>query len=412
MSGVISPTQGMSLARVKVLARTLNIKLTNNQGKPRTLASLKRSVDKKLQRIALPGSIPKGAPRISRLPFGDRLAEEEILDIGGAEFIPPPLPPRLETIFDPNLPPPPRSPPRRRRNRVDRSNLGKISTKTEGILRDARDLLASPDGAKLKDVKDKLVDVGKDIKEQFDKKPEDFARDVAGIGLNKLGALIAKAKVGAPPKEKGGQCPKGKVRDAGLCYRPCSSNTKGAGPLCLQKSFGRGVGTVPNFCLPGTRNIAGRCWTRRFPRHIRGRAGCPPNKERDAGLCYKKCGPGFNGRGPVCWGKQKTVGRGVGTVPPRTAWAIRKGFKEFGAAFFTTLGNLVPAIADTLKGDWVAVVKDFSTGVPQSLKETKQRLSSIGVPYKKNGRQLMSVGMSDLRAPIKRQVKSITRKIR
>lgn len=30
-------------------------------------------------------------------------------------------------------------------------------------------------------------------------------------------------------------------------------------------------------------------------------AGCPGDRQRDAGLCYKKCRGGYNGVGPVCW---------------------------------------------------------------------------------------------------------------
>ena len=29
---------------------------------------------------------------------------------------------------------------------------------------------------------------------------------------------------------------------------------------------------------------------------------CPPNKEKNVGLCYPACRPGFTGVGPVCWG--------------------------------------------------------------------------------------------------------------
>lgn len=31
-------------------------------------------------------------------------------------------------------------------------------------------------------------------------------------------------------------------------------------------------------------------------------AGCPAGQENDAGLCYAKCKPGYDGVGPVCWG--------------------------------------------------------------------------------------------------------------
>jgi hypothetical protein len=31
------------------------------------------------------------------------------------------------------------------------------------------------------------------------------------------------------------------------------------------------------------------------------KAGCAPNMEKQAGLCYKKCRPGYKAVGPVCW---------------------------------------------------------------------------------------------------------------
>ena len=40
-------------------------------------------------------------------------------------------------------------------------------------------------------------------------------------------------------------CPEGKVKDAGLCYKPCPEGFKGVGPVCWKgiKAHGRGVGT-------------------------------------------------------------------------------------------------------------------------------------------------------------------------
>jgi hypothetical protein len=93
-------------------------------------------------------------------------------------------------------------------------------------------------------------------------------------------------------------CPEGKVNQAGLCYRPCSSGFKGVGPVCwahcagkyrdhgltcyrnffswyFKKSYGRGAGTIPNQCYY--------------------------NKENQAGLCYRPCSSGYYGVGPVCW---------------------------------------------------------------------------------------------------------------
>lgn len=97
--------------------------------------------------------------------------------------------------------------------------------------------------------------------------------------------------------------------DAGLCYDKCKSGYRDGGPMCWQacpagktelgpvcskeifegcgggmidlgltcgrRSYGRGVGTIPNKCSSG--------------------------EEYDAGLCYEKCSSGRVGVGPVCW---------------------------------------------------------------------------------------------------------------
>ena len=51
---------------------------------------------------------------------------------------------------------------------------------------------------------------------------------------------------------------------------------------------------------------------------------CPPDKtDLDAGLCYKKCKPGFHGVGPVCWADSVNVGVGkpIGLNPCPPGWS-------------------------------------------------------------------------------------------
>ncbi len=62
-------------------------------------------------------------------------------------------------------------------------------------------------------------------------------------------------------------------------------------------SVGRGAGTEPNVCPPDYVVLFGNCvsWTSSFP------ASCPSGKEKDGGLCYDLCAPGYDGVGPVCW---------------------------------------------------------------------------------------------------------------
>jgi hypothetical protein len=41
-------------------------------------------------------------------------------------------------------------------------------------------------------------------------------------------------------------------------------------------------------------------------------ASCPPDKENNAGLCYKPCKKGYKGVGPVCWARSPEVWVGCG----------------------------------------------------------------------------------------------------
>ena len=87
-------------------------------------------------------------------------------------------------------------------------------------------------------------------------------------------------------------------KDGALCYKKCKSGYNGVGPVCWQR------------CPSGYKNDGAFC---RKPVHIfskksygRGvgkvfRSKCKGDCEKDAGLWYKKCKDGYNGRGPVCW---------------------------------------------------------------------------------------------------------------
>ena len=99
------------------------------------------------------------------------------------------------------------------------------------------------------------------------------ANALAARELPEGGCLSYGRGVGKIPKE----CPEGKSKQSGLCYKPCKKGWKGVGPVCWAgwKGKGRGAGTIPNQCGPG--------------------------RENKAGLCYKNCDEGFHGIGPVCW---------------------------------------------------------------------------------------------------------------
>ncbi len=124
-------------------------------------------------------------------------------------------------------------------------------------------------------------------------------------------------------------CASSEERDGALCYPKCKEGYNGVGPVCWQK------------CPSGYKNDGATC---RKPGDIFGKKSygrgvgkvfksrCSGDCEKDAGLWYKKCKEGYNGRGPVCWQKcpsgykndgatcrkpvdifgKKSYGRGVG----------------------------------------------------------------------------------------------------
>ena len=52
-------------------------------------------------------------------------------------------------------------------------------------------------------------------------------------------------------------------------------------------------GVVPDICPSGSHNIGGTCWTNKFPWLSKGRASCDNDRDKLAGLCYKKCPRGM-----------------------------------------------------------------------------------------------------------------------
>lgn len=128
--------------------------------------------------------------------------------------------------------------------------------------------------------------------------------------------------------------------DAGLCYEPCRDGFDGVGPVCWRRCppgmhddgafcrrdvdiissdnsrcpwydvCGIGLERGCSTCPAGYQNDGCTCridaWI--FAKDTYGRGvgtpptDCGPGREYDAGLCYQRCRPGFNGVGPVCWG--------------------------------------------------------------------------------------------------------------
>ncbi len=77
-----------------------------------------------------------------------------------------------------------------------------------------------------------------------------------------------------------------------LCTPTCPPNTTDIGISCQKNTYDRGVGRIPD-CGGGT-------------------------PQKDAGLCYKTCSPGYNGIGPVCWSGCPTGWADCGAMCGRT----------------------------------------------------------------------------------------------
>jgi len=126
--------------------------------------------------------------------------------------------------------------------------------------------------------------------------PDGFKND--GATCRKDAHIVSRPSYGRGAGSPMG-CKSDEEKDGALCYPKCKNGYNGVGPICWQKcpdgykndgatcrdpgdifskkSYGRGVGK-----LPPKKNCGGDC-------------------EKDAGLWYKRCQSGYNGRGPVCW---------------------------------------------------------------------------------------------------------------
>ncbi len=79
-----------------------------------------------------------------------------------------------------------------------------------------------------------------------------------------------------------------------------------------QASYPRGAGKVPekDKCPSGYRTDPLTCYKFGGNPDVIGRYNkgtCKPGWQLDAGLCYRRCGDGFVGKGPVCWRHQSST---------------------------------------------------------------------------------------------------------
>ncbi len=117
-----------------------------------------------------------------------------------------------------------------------------------------------------------------------------------------------------------------------------TSEAIAADDVCWKTSYGRGVGSIPDRCLPG--------------------------QQRDGALCYPACNAGFAGIGPVCWGACPAGFSDVGAFcnkPPETNYARVPYTVAFGQACKDAAGG-VDCVWEFAA--WYAKCKPGYTGAP------------------------------------------------
>jgi hypothetical protein len=104
--------------------------------------------------------------------------------------------------------------------------------------------------------------------------------------------------------------------------------------------------------------------------------GSCPGKDKDAGLCYPKCRPGYSGVGPVCWGQ------------PPPGWVMcgmgaAKNSKACAAVIFGQVASVAQlAITVASLGSSTALTAGMSPSAKASrLAKLKQQYSALSVQF-------------------------------
>jgi hypothetical protein len=168
-------------------------------------------------------------------------------------------------------------------------------------------------------------------------------RDTDARGVGKV------PKICSPGQKRIGllcydQCPKGMKKFGFDCHSVCPDGMRNDGLFCRKTGYDRGVGRIKRACenkfgqgncqkqaalwyqkcRPGFKGVATMCRPEKKPdcRKLglkpsgiaplscakvikigKPRTGiCGPGQDKNSGLCYRRCKPGFRGVGPVCWG--------------------------------------------------------------------------------------------------------------
>ncbi len=182
-------------------------------------------------------------------------------------------------------------------------------------------------------------------------------------------------------------CKPGFYNVAGVCWQRCPAGFRDDGAFCRKAEYGRGAGYAawheanckkdnpqgcemsgliwypkcapgyspagccickPNStCPPGMKSVAGSCQKNSYVvQPIT--PNCGASKVYDTGLCYKTCGNGYDGIGPVCWGKCPPAapvdcGAMCGTTAMECAKSIFNQIASVGKVLVTVASNIATA---------------------------------------------------------------------
>ena len=115
---------------------------------------------------------------------------------------------------------------------------------------------------------------------------------------------------------------------------------------------------------------------------------CPPDKEYDAGLCYKSCRAGYKGAGPVCWGQAPRgwVECGMGAAANELVCAMTTGSQVMSVAQMTqfavslgTSSSSAPAEAPVKIARLIAKLKAQFRKIKPVIKKLQEFLDSDAI---------------------------------
>ncbi len=146
-------------------------------------------------------------------------------------------------------------------------------------------------------------------------------------------------------------------------------------------------------CPAGTIDIGFSCQKTTYDRGVGKPMQCGPGKDRDAGLCYDRCQPGYAGVGPVCWNQcpaKLPVNCGAGCAANQAECALNVTDQ--------VIGPLMTAASVTL----IAVTAGGATGATAAANAARAAASTAG----KTAGQIAarSAGRAAAEATLKQQV--------